>query len=116
MSLKEEFVALAGQPGSNKRELCRRFGISPQTAYKWLNRYATLGHSGLQDKSRKPATSPKLTTPALEAQVIALRQDHPAWGGRTISSLLKKQIAPSTVTNVLHRHGLIQPTTKEQEA
>lgn len=116
MSLKEEFVALARQPGSNKRELCRRFGISPQTAYKWLNRYATLGHSGLQDKSRKPATSPKLTTPALEAQVIALRQDHPAWGGRTISSLLKKQIAPSTVTNVLHRHGLIQPTTKEQEA
>ena len=116
MSLKEEFVALARQPGSNKRELCRRFGISPQTAYKWLNRYEAHGQSGLQEKSRKPATSPKLTSAVLEAQVLALRQEHPAWGGRTISTLLKKQIAPSTVTNVLHRHGLIQPAPNEQEA
>ncbi|MDN4149483.1 helix-turn-helix domain-containing protein, partial [Pseudomonas tohonis] len=38
MSLKEEFIALALQPDSNRRELCRRFGISPQTAYKWLKR------------------------------------------------------------------------------
>ena len=116
MSLKEEFIALARQPGSNKRELCRRFGISPQTAYKWLKRYEAHGQPGLQEKSRKPATSPKLTTAALEVQVVALRQDHPAWGGRTISSLLKKQVAPSTVTNILHRHGLIQPSQKEQEA
>ncbi|MGE1076274.1 helix-turn-helix domain-containing protein, partial [Pseudomonas fragariae (ex Marin et al. 2024)] len=104
MSLKEEFIALARQSGSNKRELCRRFGISPQTAYKWLKRFEELGPAGLHEKSRKPASSPKLTAAALEAQVIALRQDHPAWGGRTISSLLEKQIAPSTVTNVLHRH------------
>ncbi len=116
MSLKEEFVALARQPGSNKRELCRRFGISPQTAYKWLNRYETHGQSGLQEKSRKPATSPKLTPATLETEVLALRKEHPAWGGRTISNLLKKQIAPSTVTNVLRRHGLIQPVPKEQEA
>ncbi|MEX5491391.1 helix-turn-helix domain-containing protein, partial [Pseudomonas fulva] len=86
MSLKEEFVALARQPGSNKRELCRRFGISPQTAYKWLKRYEMQGQSGLQEKSRKPGTSPKLTNAALEAEVVALRQEHPAWGGRTISS------------------------------
>ena len=116
MSLKEEFVALARQPGSNKRELCRRFGISPQTAYKWLDRYKAHGQPGLQEKSRRPATSPKLTQAAMEAQVVALRQAHPAWGGRTISSLLEKRIAPSTVTNVLHRHGLIQPSQREQSA
>lgn len=43
MSLKEEFVALALDTASNRRELCRRFGISPQTAYKWLRRYAEHG-------------------------------------------------------------------------
>ncbi|WOL29954.1 helix-turn-helix domain-containing protein [Pseudomonas fragi] len=63
-----------------------------------LNRYEAHGQSGLQEKSRKPATSPKLTSAVLEAQVLVLRQEHPAWGGRTISTLLKKQIAPSTVT------------------
>ena len=31
MSLREEFVCLAKQEGANRRELCRRFGISPQT-------------------------------------------------------------------------------------
>nr|GFC30389.1 hypothetical protein [Tanacetum cinerariifolium] len=116
MSLKEEFIALARLPGSNKRELCRRFGISPQTAYKWLGRYEALGQAGLEDRSRKPATSPKLTDSELQAQVIALRKAHPAWGGRTISNVLNKQIAPSTVTSVLHRHGLIEPAAKEHEA
>jgi len=112
MSLKEEFVALAQHPGSNKRELCRRFGISPQTAYKWLERYEAQGKPGLKEKSRRPNTSPKLTQAGLESEVLAIRQDNPAWGGRTISSLLKNRIAPSTVTNILHRHGLIQPSDK----
>ncbi|WP_374707360.1 helix-turn-helix domain-containing protein, partial [Pseudomonas sp. Colony2] len=116
MSLKKEFVALARQPGSNKRELCRRFGISPQTAYKWLGRYEEQGQQGLLEKSRRPATSPKLTEPALETEVLAIRREHPAWGGRTISNLLDKRIAPSTVTNVLHRHGLVQTVPKELQA
>lgn len=112
MSLKEEFVALARQPGSNKRELCRRFGISPQTGYKWLKRHEVQGQQGLQEMSRRPLTSPKLTQSALEAEVIKLRQEQPKWGGRKISSHLKGRIAPSTVTNVLHRHGLILPPEK----
>ncbi|NWB57519.1 IS481 family transposase [Pseudomonas sp. F8002] len=116
MSLKKEFVALARQPGSNKRELCRRFGISPQTAYKWLGRYEEQGQQGLLEKSRRPATSPKLTKHALETEVLAIRREHPAWGGRTISNLLDKRIAPSTVTNVLHRHGLVQTVPKELQA
>lgn len=43
MSLREEFVRLASQSDANRRELCRRFGISPQAAYKWLARYASNG-------------------------------------------------------------------------
>jgi transposase-like protein len=34
-----EFVNLALQPGTNVRQLCRRFGISPTVGYKWLDRY-----------------------------------------------------------------------------
>lgn len=115
MSLKKEFIALALQPGSNKRDLCRRFGISAPTAYKWLKRYESEGLEGLQTRSRRPVSSPKLTEPSLESEVIKLRQDQPAWGGRKISRMLNQRIAPSTVTNVLHRNGLIRSPESEQQ-
>ena len=109
MSLKEEFIALALHPDSNRRELCRRFNISPQTAYKWLRRYEEQGIPGLQEQSRRPSGSPRQTPEALEQEVIALRLAHPAWGGRKISHALNRRIAPSTVTNILHRNKLIVP-------
>lgn len=58
VSLREEFVRLAMHAGINRRELCRRFGISPQTGYKWLGRYAREGLGGLCDRSRRPRHSP----------------------------------------------------------
>jgi len=33
-SLRKEFVLLALQSGSNRGELCRRFGIAPKGGYK----------------------------------------------------------------------------------
>lgn len=111
MSLREEFIHLATQPGANRRDLCRRFGISPQTAYKWLGRFATEGINGLTDRSRRPQCSPSLTPVDIQSRVIELRQQHPAWGGRKISRRLHDlgmaSVAPSTVSSILHRHGLI---------
>ncbi|MDP2409577.1 MAG: IS481 family transposase, partial [Pseudolabrys sp.] len=34
MQQRQEFVRLAIQQGANRRELCRRFGISPEIGYK----------------------------------------------------------------------------------
>lgn len=114
MSLREEFVMLARQEGANRRELCRRFGISPQTAYKWLARYEQDGIAGLHDRSRRPHHSPGITSPTVEAAVIDLRRQHPAWGGRKLSRRLQDlglaEIAPSTVSAILHRHHLISPS------
>ncbi|MBV8450883.1 MAG: helix-turn-helix domain-containing protein [Deltaproteobacteria bacterium] len=61
MSLREEFVQLPMQPGSNRRALCRCFAISPKTAYKWLARHALEGVSGLAERSRRPKHSPART-------------------------------------------------------
>lgn len=112
MSLREEFIHLATQEGANRRELCRRFGISPQTAYKWLRRFNIHGLAGLIDQSRRPQHSPALTSEALQSEIVQLRQPHPAWGGRKISRRLEDlglgAVAPSTVSKVLHRHGLIE--------
>lgn len=118
MSLRREFVELARQPDVNIRALCRRFEISPKTGYKWLNRYAQATWAdALRDRSRQPHTQPARSAPEIEAAVVALRQSHPAWGGRKIARRLLDRdsttVAPSTVTSILHRHGLIQSAASE---
>lgn len=104
---REEFVGLAKQPDRNIADLCRRFGISRKTGYKWLSR------EQMHDASRRPSSSPTRTAPELEDKAVELRRQHPAWGGRKIAHVLERdfklKLAPSTVTSVLHRHGLILP-------
>jgi transposase-like protein len=70
------FVTAARQRGANVRALCRTFGISAPTAYKWLQRYDAQGAmQGLVDQSRRPHTSPAQTPDSVEAVVVELRQD-----------------------------------------
>ena len=110
MNLREEFVRLALSDGANRRELCRRFGISAQTGYKWLRRYAAEGRDGLADRSRRPRTSPSRVVPAVEAAVLAVRAaSNQAWGGRKIRRRLQDldHVAvpsASTSTEILRRH------------
>src|SRR5215210_9129629 len=108
VSQRAEFCRLAGLPGANVRSLCRRFGVGPTTAYRWLCRY----ESGevLADRSRRPGTSPSRTPPDVEARVLALREEHPCWGGRKLRKLLEwegveRVPSASTITEVLRRHG-----------
>jgi transposase InsO family protein len=119
VSIRLEFVTLASQEGANRRELCRRFGISPKTGYKWLERFD--GHpASLQDQSRRPRSSPERSSEDIEQAVADLRRRHPEWGGRKIARRLldteKAHVAPSTVTSILHRHGLISEHASEQAA
>ena len=112
MDTKREFVELALQEGANRRELCRRFGIGPKAAYALLARYAAEGPAGLMARSRRPLRSPTRTLLAMEDLVTRLREQHPSWGGRKIARRLRdlghaQAPPPSTVTAILHRHGLI---------
>ena len=111
MDQRREFVRLAGQEGTNRRELCRRFGIHPDTGYKWLGRW-TAGEE-LADRSRRPHSSPKRTGAAIEECVLAVRDAHPAWGARKIARCVErkglKPPAVSTVHEILCRHGRVVP-------
>ncbi|WP_151114759.1 IS481 family transposase [Hypericibacter adhaerens] len=104
-----EFVRLAQAPGCNFSELCRRFGVSRSDGYKWLRRFEAEGAPGLQERSRRPRSSPGRTPGELEAEVLAVRAEHPAWGGRKIRKVLQREgrdaPAASTVTAILRRHG-----------
>jgi transposase InsO family protein len=122
MDQRLAFVLLARVEGANIRALCRRFGISPKTAYTWLRRYAAEGQAGLADRSHRPHASPMQTAPELEAAVLALRTVQPTWGGRKLrASLLalglREVPAASTITAILRRHDcLTGPRTGEPRA
>ena len=118
-SMRYEFVCLAEREGANIRELCRRFTISPPTAYKWLGRYAEAGEAGLVDRPRRPHSSPRRTGAALEQAVLGIREEHPAWGGRTIRKVLLDRDggpapSPSTITAILRRHDRIASAQRIQ--
>ena len=111
VSLRQEFVTLASAPCANDSELCRRYGVSRFTGYKWLGRYGSEGAPGLADRSRRPLRSPGRTPAGVEAAVIELRTAHPAWGARKISARLlalgvERVPSPGTITAILHRNGM----------
>src|SRR5258708_9392782 len=111
MDARLEFVLLASVEGANVRNLCRRFGVSPTSGYKWLERWRLDGVAGLQELSRRPQNSPARSATATEQAVLSVRAEHPAWGGRKIARRLKDLgreaiPAPSTVTAILKRHGI----------
>jgi transposase InsO family protein len=121
MSLREEFVRLALAPEANVRELCRRFGVSAPTAYKWMERYAAQGRDGLADRSRRPHDSPGRIAAAVERRIVALRDAHPAWGARKLRRRLRDlKLAgvpsASTITQVLRRNGRLETATAAPRA
>jgi transposase InsO family protein len=114
---REEFVRLVAQEGASMSELCRRFGVSRQTGYKWLDRWKSQGLVGLYDRSSRPRHSPAKTPAALEAQVLGVRSRHPAWGARKIAHVLQRdhgiELASSTVNSILRRHGCIEAAASQ---
>ena len=112
MSERSEFIAFVSGGELTMSALCRRFGISRKTGYKWVRRAQRAGLAGLGDRSRRPLRSPLRTEREVEAIVCALREEHPAWGGRKLHHLLRNDgfpdpPAPSTITGILRRHGLL---------
>jgi transposase InsO family protein len=112
MSGRSEFAAFARLPNANLSELCRRFGISRKTGYKWLRRNAP--GPEVTDRSRRPASSPRRTPQGVEAHILAMRHRYPFYGGRKIRRLLQREgvdhaPAASTITAILARHDLLAP-------
>lgn len=115
MSLRREFIQMTQTADANIRSLCRRFGISPKTGYKWIQRYRESGGAAqLADRSRRPLNSPHRTSAEVEETILRVRHAHPCWGGRKIRARLVNlghhQVpSASTVTSIMHRNGCIDP-------
>ena len=108
---REEFVS-AAQGCSNFSALCRAFGISRKSGYKWVQRAAT--GEQLDDRSRRPRRVASRTPEEVERKVLALRTRQPGWGARKIKVVLERGGStdiPSerTVCRILQRNGCIDP-------
>jgi transposase len=93
--------------------LCGLYGVSRKTGDKWVDRSRTHGPQGLEERSRRPNTSPRHTPDQVVAAILEARQRHPSWGAKQRVSILSARHprwpwpARSTVCDILNRHGLV---------
>jgi transposase InsO family protein len=107
-----ELVRQIGRRDMPLKELCRRFGISRQTAYKWARRYREGHRRALKDKSRRPLFNALRTNALWLRRVRRARLRHSTWGARKLRHTLverfgeEKAPAVATMSRWLKRWGL----------
>jgi transposase InsO family protein len=115
------FVVLASQKQRRIKDLCVEFGISRETGYRWLKRYASGGASELGNRSRRPKNSPQRTKEAVEQAVVELRGKWPDWGAAKLAKILGEQtpavkVRPRTAHRILERYRLIDERDRRRKA
>jgi putative transposase len=69
---KKRFIAQWERQTESLAELCRRYDISRQTGYKWLERYEQEGEAGLEEHSRAPLNHPQAMPAKVREALIRL--------------------------------------------
>lgn len=93
-------------------ELCRRLGISRQTAYRWRARFRAEKRAGLRDRSHRPAAVSGRTARVWLDRLRRLRGQRRTWGSRKLRHRLGQRFgraglpAVSTLSRWLKRWGL----------
>jgi transposase len=101
-------------------ELCERYRVSRPTGYKWLKRVEEEGESGLDERSRRPKSSPHQTPAAIERQLLEARAKY-GWGAKKLLQVLCRRHpeidwpARSTVNAILDRHGKLHKQRRRRK-
>jgi transposase InsO family protein len=97
------------EQGMSLNRAAARFSVAPATASRWWHRWRQASEtersscSCLVDRSSRPRSSPRLTSPVEQARICAVRR-RTGWGPRLIAGQLGHP--HSTVSKVLGRAGL----------
>jgi len=103
-------------------ELCRRYGVSRKTGYKWVERYEAEGIDGLRDQSRAADYHPNEVLKEVGDEVLKMRRRHPHWGPAKLRVRLQWEApeiiwpAASTIGEMLKRAGLTVPRKHRRRA
>ena len=87
MNERMKFVVRLEQ-GERMSDLCREFGISRKTGYKFLNRFRTLGVVGLFDKDKSPIVKARKTPDDIENLIVEFKKVHRTWGPKKVRAAL----------------------------
>lgn len=109
MEIRKEFLLRATSAETSFAELCREFGVTRKTGYKWKERHERLGVEGLLDVSRRPHTSIR-TDGETVLRVLELHAKY-KWGPKKLRDLLRRErrrCVPSarTLARILRRAGI----------
>lgn len=114
-----QFVMAARRPEADVSAVCRQFGVSRTTGYRWLRRYhEARSLLGVTARSRRPRHSPRQTPDALVARVVALRQTY-GWAGRKLQVLLREEgvtLSTATIDRIIRRARLVDVTEASRPA
>jgi putative transposase len=114
MDERMQFIArvLAGE--DEMTVLCREYGVSRKTGYKWLGRYISEGAAGLAERSHAPLQHGQAHDVAVVQAVLGLRERWRHWGPKKLrvklSELHPEMAVPaaSTIGDWLRREGLVE--------
>lgn len=121
---RAKFVVAAGEPEANISELCRQYGISRETGYKWLKRFEVEGPAGLANGSHTPKRRPHAMSDGMREAILKMRRTRPSWGPKKIKACLereekareedKRRTVPaiSSIGELLKKEGLIHRRRK----
>jgi transposase InsO family protein len=119
---RTEFVLRVLRGVEDFGAVCREYGISRKTGYKWKERFFTEGLSGLRDHSRRPVRSPSEIGEAMTCAIINLKLAHRGWGPRKIRAVLGRSLgtreipSESSFKRILERVGLVQHRVRRSRA
>lgn len=85
---RRRLIRVLEQAGASVSEVARRFGVTRQTVYKFVERYRKEGLAGLGDRSRRPNRGAPLKKKWLK-RVLGLRSAFPTWGARKLRGKLR---------------------------
>jgi transposase InsO family protein len=91
MEERERFVVKAFKTKENFTEICRRFGISTKTGYKWLKRFEEGGFPALKDQPTVAKNVRNKTDDKTLKRIIRLKKRHLFWGAKKIQALYQKK-------------------------
>lgn len=115
MDQRTEFVLRVLRNAERFGDVCKEYGISRKTGYKWKERFLAEGLSGLGDASRRPKASPQELGEGVVCQILKLKLAHPGWGARKLRAVLERTMAKgelpseSSFKRVLARAGMVEP-------
>jgi transposase InsO family protein len=113
MEMRVQFIADYKRGLFSFAELCRRYGVSRKTGYKWIDRFEREGGAGLVERSHRTNHCPHATTPEVREALLELRRKYPRWGAEKLLTLLAhahpswRLPSCSTAHEILRRHGLV---------